>query len=236
MNYIIGVVGESGSGKSTSIRNLNSEETFIIAVVPKPLPFRGFKRKYIPFKSENGEITGNYYLTDSHEKIERILKIIDVKMPHIKNIVIDDAIYTMSFEFLDRATEKGFDKFNELAQHFLSIIRTAQQLKRNLKTFILLHSENIGDEINPTIGIKTHGKLIKEKITLEGLFTYLLFTKVDAGLEPGETKYLFVTNNDGERLAKTPDGMFEELYIPNDLQLVVEALDKYENDEDYYTN
>lgn len=86
------IYGESGMGKSTSLRNLNPETTFIISTTGKPLPFRGWKKKYIPFviNKETKELTGNYYISSNWESILKILKIINSKMPKIETVVIDD--------------------------------------------------------------------------------------------------------------------------------------------------
>ena len=87
----LAIVGESGSGKSTSLRNLNPEETFIISTTGKPLPFRAWRKKYTPFKVDaDKNITGNYFVSSAYDKIIKMLKIINSKMPHIKQVVIDD--------------------------------------------------------------------------------------------------------------------------------------------------
>lgn len=83
------IVGESGTGKSTSLRNLNPEETFIISTTGKPLPFKGWRKKYTPFKIENKNITGNYFVSSNWENILKILKVINTKMPSIKQVIID---------------------------------------------------------------------------------------------------------------------------------------------------
>ena len=86
------IYGESGMGKTTSLRNMNPETTFIISTTGKPLSFRGWKKKYIPFviNKETKEITGNYYVSSNSEQILKILKIINSKMPHITAVVVDD--------------------------------------------------------------------------------------------------------------------------------------------------
>ena len=86
----IAIVGESGTGKSTSLRNLNPEETFIISTTGKPLPFKLWKKKYKEIKKEGSEWVGNYYVSSKYDKIINILKIVNLKMPHIKQVVIDD--------------------------------------------------------------------------------------------------------------------------------------------------
>ena len=205
------------TGKSTSLRNLNSEETFIISTTPKPLPFRGWKKKYKPFKvGEDKKPTGNYYVSANHDKIVKMLKIIDKKMPNIKQVIIDDYQYILAYEFVDRSTEIGYSKFSEIAQHAMEILRYADVMREDCKMIFLTHSENIGDVMNPKYVIKTIGKMLAEKVTLEGLFTYIFFTKVSEG-EDGKMKYTLITNTDGKCIAKTPMDMFTDLEIDNDL-------------------
>ena len=222
------IYGESGSGKTTSLRNMNPETTFIISTTGKPLSFRGWKRKYVPFNinKETKEISGNYYVSSNSEQILKILKIINSKMPHIETVVIDDMQYIMSYEFVDRATEVGYGKFSELAQHMMDILRYAEQMRDDCTMVFLTHSENVGTEIDPKYVIKTIGKLLSEKVTLEGLFTYIFFTKVEEG-EDGKMQYKLVTNNDGKCLAKTPMDMFEDLEIDNDLNEILKVIKEY---------
>lgn len=226
----LAIVGESGTGKSSALRNMNPEETFIISTTGKALPFRGWKKKYTPFKIvDDGGVkkpTGNYYTSANWEKIINMLKIINAKMPHIKHVVVDDFQYVLSYEFVDRSTEVGYSKFSELAQHAMSILRYAEEMRDDVKMIFLTHSENVGDAMNPKYVIKTVGKLLAEKVTLEGLFTYLFFTKVYEG-EEGKMKYVLLTNTDGQCIAKTPMGMFEELEIDNDLDSIIKVIDEY---------
>lgn len=226
----IAIVGESGTGKSTSLRNLNPEETFIISSTGKPLPFRGWKNKYVPIKIEGNSITGNYYVSSKWDQIIKILQIIDKKMPHIKQVVVDDFQYVLSYEFVDRATEVGYTKFTELAQHAMEILRYAEKMRDDCKMIFLTHSENVGDAMNPKYVIKTVGKLLAEKVTLEGLFTYIFFTKVQEGSD-GRMQYTLLTNSDGTCVAKTSLGMFEDLEIDNDLNQIIKVIDEYNNGE-----
>lgn len=221
------IVGESGTGKSTSLRNLNPEETFIISTTGKPLPFKGWRKKYTNFTIVDGKPSGNYYVSSNWEQILKILKVVN-KMPKIKQVIIDDMQYILSYEFVDRATEVGYTKFTELAQHLMEILRYAEQMRDDCKMVFLTHCENVGDAMNPKYVIKTIGKLLAEKVTLEGLFTYLLFTKVQEG-DDGKMQYKFLTNTDGACVAKTPLGMYEELLIDNDLNEVIKTIDDYNN-------
>jgi hypothetical protein len=226
----IAIVGESGTGKSTSLRNLNPETTFIISTTGKPLPFRAWKKKYIPIKIEGKNVSGNYYVSSKWDQILKILQIIDKMMPHIKQVIIDDFQYVLSYEFVDRATEAGYTKFSELAQHAMEILRYSEKMREDCKMIFLTHSENVGDNVNPKYVIKTVGKLLSEKVTLEGLFTYIFFTKVNEG-DSGRMEYKLITNNDGSCVAKTSLGMFEDLEIDNDLDEIIKVIDAYNEGE-----
>ena len=227
----IAIVGESGTGKSTSLRNLNPEETFIISTTGKPLPFRAWKKKYIPIKIEGKNVSGNYYVSSKWDQILKILQIIVKMMPNIKQVIIDDFQYVLSYEFVDRATEVGYTKFSELAQHAMEILRYSEKMREDCKMIFLTHSENVGDNVNPKFVIKTVGKLLSEKVTLEGLFTYIFFTKVSEG-DSGRMEYKLITNNDGTCVAKTSFGMFEDLEIDNDLEKIIEVIDDYNEGEE----
>lgn len=227
----IAIVGESGTGKSTSLRNLNPEETFIISTTGKPLPFRAWKKKYIPIKIEGKNVSGNYYVSSKWDQILKILQIIDKMMPNIKQVIIDDFQYVLSYEFVDRATEVGYTKFSELAQHAMEILRYSEKMREDCKMIFLTHSENVGDNVNPKFVIKTVGKLLSEKVTLEGLFTYIFFTKVSEG-DSGRMEYKLITNSNGTCVAKTSLGMFDELEIDNDLSEIIKVIDAYNEGEE----
>lgn len=160
MAELCAIVGNSGSGKSTSIRNLDPQSTFIINVAKKPLPFKGFKKNYKQLiqNPETKKWEGNLYNTSDVDKIGQVLKLIDKTMTNIKTVIIDDAQYIMAFEAMDRAGEKGFDKFTQIAQHFYSVLKNSMDLREDLKVFVLAHAENTGDSLNPSYKIKTQGE------------------------------------------------------------------------------
>lgn len=218
------------SGKSTSLRNLDPTKTFIINVAKKPLPFKGAKKNYkeLALNENKTGYVGNLYNTSNVEQIGKILKVVNSQMPHIKQVIIDDSQYLMSFEAMDRALEKGYDKFTQIAQHFYSVLKGAIDMRSDLKVFILTHSENIGDALNPSFKVKTIGKMMDNMITVEGLFTYVLFT-VRQKDDEGVMHYKFATQSDGTTTAKTPMGCFDEMYIDNDLQSVFDKMDEYNN-------
>jgi len=222
------IYGESGSGKTTSLRNMNPDTTFIISTTGKPLSFKGWKKKYIPFKidKETKDMSVKYYISSNSKQIFIVLKIINSRLFNIRRVVIDDMQYIMSYEFVDRATEVGYSRFSEIAQHMMDILRYSEQMREDCTMCFLTHADNVGTEIDPKYVIKTIGKLLSEKVTLEGLFTYIFFTKVTEG-DDGRMQYKLVTNNDGKCLAKTPMGMFEELEIDNDLNEILKVIKEY---------
>lgn len=222
------VLGGSGCGKSTSLRNLDPKETFIISTTSKPLPWKGWKKGYSKFDPKTN-VDGNWYQTSKSSNILAILKYINSKRPEIKNIIIDDVQYTMSFEYMDRRKETGFQKFSDIGGDFTDMLRAADNLKDGTKLIFTGHSENVGDAMNPHWTLKTIGKMVAEKITPEGLFTYVFHAMVI----PGEDKmeYKFLTNTDGEHVAKTPFGMFEDSLIDNDLAEIIKVIDAYNEGE-----
>ena len=219
---LVGIVGQTGTGKSTSIKHLNPEETYIINVAKKELPFKGSEKLY---NTENK----NYKEVEDANEISRLLKTISEKAPHIKNIIIEDSNYIMGFNMVAKATETGFTKFSVMAKDMVDLFRTARQLRDDITVFYLTHPEEVMDG-QDVIGykIKTAGKLIDNQVLLEGLLTVCLYTLVEENKD-GTANYQFVTNRYRKYPAKSPDGMFQELKIPNNLQIVAESLTNYYN-------
>ena len=217
---LIGIVGSTGTGKSTSIKHLNPEETYIINVAKKELPFKGSESLYNAEKK-------NYREVDDAVEITRLLQNISQKAPHIKNIVIEDSNYIMGFNIVARATEVGFTKFSIMARDMVALFQEARKLRDDLKVFYFTHPETI-EEGGEIVGykIKTAGKLIDNQILLEGLLTVCLYTFVEENKD-GSVTYNFVTNRFRKFPAKSPDGMFADVKIPNNLQLVADTVDEY---------
>jgi hypothetical protein len=217
---LIGIVGSTGTGKSTAIKHLDPKETYIINVAKKELPFKGSEKLY---NTENK----NYKEVDDANEISRLLKVISEKAPHIKNIIIEDSNYIMGFNMVAKATEVGFTKFSILAKDMVELFRTARTLRDEITVFYITHPETIEDG-GEIIGykIKTAGKLIDNQVLLEGLLTVCLYTLVEESKD-GTASYNFVTNRFRKFPAKSPDGMFDELKIPNDLQFVVNKVNEY---------
>jgi hypothetical protein len=217
---LIAIVGPTGSGKSTSIRNLNHKETFIINVARKELPFKGANKLY------NTE-SKNYQEVDDALGILKTLQSINERGTHIKNVIIEDSNYIMGFNLVKKATETGYTKFTIMAKDMVTLLTEARKLRDDLKIFYFSHPDTIEDEGNiVSYKMKTAGKMIDNQIVLEGLFTIALYTHVQEN-EQGETTYNFVTNTWRKYPAKSPSGMFEDKLIPNDLKLVIEKIDEF---------
>lgn len=193
------VMGASGTGKSASLRNFNPDEIGVINVAGKPLPFRSEIKS---FKS------------DRYEEIEAILK-----KAKVKSLVIDDSQYLMANEFMRRASENGFQKFTDIGRNFWALVDMINHdLPEDVIVYFMQHTEL---DANGNEKAKTIGKLLDEKITLEGLFSIVLKTAVVDG------SYMFTTKNNGADTVKTPMGMFEQDLIENDLKAVDDAIREY---------
>lgn len=230
MAELIAIVGESGSGKTSSIRNLNPEETFIISTTGKRPGIKGAKKKYPNLEISGNEIKGNFYTTANLENIKKVMTIVDKKLTNVKTLIIDDYQYLQAFEAMARVDEKGYGKFTDIAKHAYEALKSAMGMRDDLFVCVLTHSENTGDNLNPYYKIKTQGKMLDNIITLEGLFTYVLFTKVITN-ENNEVEYKFITNSNGTCTAKTPMGLFDDLLIDNDLNMVINRIKEF-NEED----
>ena len=220
------VIADSGTGKSTAIRDLNPDETFIINIANKPLPFKGWKSSYKQINKENPK--GNLTTTSTAQGIVKAMVHVNDKLGHIKTIIVDDWQYMSSFEYFDRANEKGYDKFTQIASNLAMVAKLPKDLRDDLTVIFLTHSEETTDlNGNRKVKAKTIGKMIDNTLTLEGLFSIVLFGKVNKN-DDGELSYGFETQNNGENTCKSPQGMFEDLFIPNNLQYVKDCMKKYE--------
>ena len=219
MSNLAAIVGESGSGKSSSIESLDSKTTYIINVSGKELPFKGSGRLY---NAENR----NYYEPSSAQDAINKIRIVGEKALHIKDLIIEDANYLMSFNLINKATEVGFTKFSLMARDMLNLIQDCKKLREDLNIYYFSHSEIIEDS-NEIVGykMKTSGKAIDTQIVMEGLFTVVLYTYVEC--KGNNCEYNFITNRFGKIPAKSPKGMFDTIKIPNDLKIVSEKIREY---------
>lgn len=205
------IMGESGTGKSTSLRNMDPANTLLIQAIKKPLPFKS--KDWRPVTDG-----GNVFVSDDSVKIVHAMQ--RTKRPII---VIDDFQYVMSNEFLRRILDnevgnQAFAKYNEIARKAWDVFTQAYNLADDKRVYILSHTAT--DEQGKT-KIKTIGKLLDEKIVLEGLVTIVLRTlKIN-------DQYVFSTQNSGSDTTKSPLGLFEDEHIENDLAVVDKAICDY---------
>lgn len=220
MANLIAITGPSGTGKSTSIENLNSDETYIINTLAKPLPFKGSSASYTVDKKNIGSTT-------DWGDIVRILRGVSTNRPEIKTIVLDDVGFVMSTEFFKRANETGFTKFSDIGSHMFQIMNTAKSLRDDLNVVFMFHEDlALVEGFTPIKKIKTIGKLLDDKFTPEAIFTIMLWTKVSFDKE-GAASYKFITNRTPNYPAKSPKGMFDSLEIDNDLEKVLAKIKEY---------
>lgn len=224
MSNLVIVLGSSGTGKSTSIKTLNPEETVILNVLGKDLPFKGSRANYTREKK-------NLIQSSKWDSISSMMQSISKNMPNIHNIVIDDAIYIMRTEFFDRSKETGFNKYNELADHFRRIIAEGNSLRSDITVFMMLHTETVEAD-GSVIGYKasTVGKLLDKMYNPLESVSITLFSQPKYD-DKGKPEFGFWTHpmkvNGIEIPAKSPAEMFDEDFIPNSLQLVLDKMHEY---------
>lgn len=234
MAQIILILGASGQGKSTSARTLDPKSTYYINVASKPLPFKGWQAMY---SAENKNYT---QVSEPHVVLDYITKLgskTNTAVAHIKDIIVDDAQYIMAFDYMAKAEVKGYDKFTAMAKSIFQILdpKLIGSLREDLFIWYMWHPETGKNSNSETYDKpKTIGKMLDEKITIEGLFTVVLMSKV---YKVDDNKfYSFVTQNDGSSVAKSPEGMFKNLYIPNDLLFVKKNIENYNKGLDSLDN
>ena len=211
MSKSILIMGESGSGKTTSMRNLNPQETFYFDCDKKGLSWKGWKEQYNAEKK-------NYIATSDVGTIMNLLSKISNEQPQIKVVVIDTLNAIMIDDEFQRMKEKGYDKWQELAYSIYGIVNMCNVLRKDLTCILVMHSQTERDEFTGEkfTRAKTSGRKL-DKIVIESKLTSVLLAKCVDG------KYIFETKNNNST-CKTPMGAFEEDKIENDIVKVLEAL------------
>lgn len=216
MAKVIIIAGGTGTGKTRSIKGLDPETTAVINVLNKPLSFREAKE---------------YKNVFHKDKWDAIVKLIRGVPDKITNLILDDIGYVMTGELFERASETGFNKFTEIGKHMQQILYEAINMRPDLNIFFMFHTDDeYSDKVKVGKKLKTIGQLLEDKYDPLGVVTISLFTEVSWDKE-GSPVYSFITNrvniNGIVIPAKSPEGMFESIRIPNDLSLVVNAISEY---------
>lgn len=206
------ILGDSGTGKSRSVKTLNPQETLIIQPITKPLPFKS--KGWNVWDSEKKQ--GSKVHTESYSMITKIIE--KAESYGKKYIVIDDAQYLMLNDELRRSDETGFKKFTDMAKSYVELIKFITNHPSKLIVYLMTHTE-ISE--SGEVKAKTTGKMIREKVVLEGLFSIVLRCHAKDG------KHFFSTKTNGFDCVKTPEEMFSENEIENDLTLVNQAIINY---------
>lgn len=202
MGQLVYILGRSGTGKSYSMRNLDPAKFAVINV----------QGKWFPFKNA-GKI--KYVVTDDSDSIVKNIKGLATTY---NIIVVDDFQYVMANEFMRRAMERGYDKFTEIGRHAWDIANCVRDLPAETIVYVMCHTDTDQEGLER---LKTIGKMLDEKIVMEGMSTIVLKTNVSDG------KYTFLTQNNGKDTAKSPAGMFPSYAIDNDLKYVDDKIRSY---------
>ena len=192
------LIGKSGSGKSTSLRNFKKDEVAVINVLGKPLPFRSDIKAV---------------------KLDDYTNILNqIKLTKKDVIVIDDANYLITNEFMKNSSIKGYDKYNEMANHFFELINGIKNIEGGKTVYLIMH-EDVDD--NGNVKPKTIGKLLDEKVNIQGMFTICIRAMFENG------KYIFRLKTNGQDCVKTPFGMFDTDEMDNDLKAFDNVVREY---------
>lgn len=224
-------------GKSSSlghipelnIKGLDPKETFILACANKALPFRGWMKQYV---KKDPPTEGNYYYTINPETIASAIRAL-AKKDGIRNIVIDDSNYLMQDYYMANAMKSGFDVFKKIGLFMGNIFDAINSVPIEKNVIMMAHFEDYQVSNSGTLSfrMKTVGKMTNQYITPEGKFEIVLFGTQRVNEQIKKVEKVFVTNFDGDYPAKSPIGMFKELYIPNDMGFVVDRIEAYNNGE-----
>lgn len=212
MSLPVMIMGRSGSGKSYSIKPFKKDEISVISVEKGRLPFKtDIKPIRIPEEFKSDDIKSTAQLNAARYSWLQLA----IKSAPTKSVVIDDSQYLMSGELFDRAKEKGYDKFTDMAANFRNLIHYINNLQQDDKIVYFLHHSEL--DADGLAKVKTIGKMLDEKLVVEGCFDIVILCE----------NHMFITQADGRSSAKTPEDMFADVEIPNDLKAVDDAIRAY---------
>lgn len=237
------ILAKTGFGKSSSlvgvpsagILGLNPKETYLLSCVNKPLPIKGASKIYVPVSMQGvtpanlGSVIGkgNRIITKDAKIVAAAIELL-INSP-FKNIVIDDMNYLSQDYYMKNAMKGGWDTPKQIGYNMGLIFDQIDNVPEDKNIICMAHFETYKDKNGDSISYKykSTGNMVDEYITPEGKFETVLFGKMSWDDTAKVAVRQFVTNNDGEYPAKSPVGMFESLYIPNDLGIVAQKMQEY---------
>lgn len=224
MSNVVIICGDTGTGKTRSLKNLNPDETYIINVLDKALPFEGSRSMYNADKK-------NIYSTDDWNLIHNMIISLPEKRPEIKNLIIDDLGFSMTAEFFKRSAETGYTKFADFGKHMQMILSACKNIKTDLNVALMFHEDDeYSDKLKTGKKVKLIGQMLDDKYNPLAIVSVCLFTDVSYN-KTGMAEYNFITNrikvDDVVIPAKSPEGMFDNIKVPNDLAMVFEKMNSY---------
>ena len=229
------VLAKSGFGKSTSIgeipelnlKGLNPKETYIISCVNKPLPFRGANSKYI-ITDVNNIAKGNRIITNQSEDVAKVITMLANPNSPFKHIILDDMNYMSQDYYMKNALKGGWDTPKQIGYKMGLVFDAINEVPEDKNIICLAHFEEYKDKNGDSISYryKSTGNMVDQYICPEGKFEIVLYGRATYDAKEKKSIREFVTNDDGIYPAKSPVGMFD-LYIPNDLGLVVDKVQEY---------
>jgi len=230
------ILAASGFGKSSSIghipelgiEGLDPKTTYVISATSKPLPFKNSSKIY-PVVDRGGKPnSGHRFITNNAKMTADVISFVESEMPEIKKVVWDDSNYVMQDYYMKNALGKGWDAPKQIG-YDMGLIFNAMEGAERLDFFVLAHFEEYKDSSIDSVSyrFKTTGKMVQDYITPEGKFDTVLYGKQTFDSKEGKAIKQFVTNFDGQFPAKSPIGMFKDMYIPNDLGLVARTIEEY---------
>ena len=229
---LIVLAGFSNSGKSTSLKYLDPTETFIVSCTNKQLQIPGFRKKYKKVTIEDKKLVGNWLVSNSYEKINKILDIVNKTRPDVKIVVIDDINYCSSGEIMDNALVKGYEKFTMQAKNYYDLITNAGELRDDLTVVFISHIINDGTDIDPQYKLYSSGKMLDKTVNIDGLFSYIIYSERYIDEATGEVGYRFKTRTDGNDTCRSVAGCFSEKYIEPNMQTIIDTINKFEEGEE----
>ena len=197
------ILGESGSGKTYSLKNFDPAEVGIFSVRKGTLPFP---------EGRNFKIAKNA----DYQMIYKVLQ-----NPTLKTYVVDDSQFLMVNEFFRKANDTGYQKYTSIGKNFSDLFEfIAYHVPDDVIVYFIMHEDS--NDYGET-KLRTIGKLLNDKVCIEGMCTVVLRCVIENG------QHFFLTQGTGTDISKSPEGLFDELKIPNDLKAVDSAIREYWN-------